>query len=86
MTSLKSEPGSAEAAAKILLEKKIVILPTDTVYGFSGLAIAGGKKTGLDISIDKISTNYSFFFIISNKNTTTTNFTILTSNFLEVFI
>lgn len=54
MTSLKSEPGSAEAAAKILLEKKIVILPTDTVYGFSGLAIAGGKKTDLDISIDKI--------------------------------
>lgn len=54
MTSLKSEPNSAETAAKFLLEKKIVILPTDTIYGFSALSFLDGKKTGLDKRIDEI--------------------------------
>ena len=60
MTSRKSDPASAEAAAKILLDGKIAVLPTDTVYGFSALAISGAegtegpRKTGLDLKIDQI--------------------------------
>ena len=67
MTSLKSEAESAQKAANVLLAGKIAILPTDTVYGFSALALfgprvvdgktergAGPKKSGLDIQIDQI--------------------------------
>ncbi len=38
MTLRKSEENSAERAASLLKAGKIVILPTDTVYGFSGIA------------------------------------------------
>ena len=60
MTSLKSEAESAQKAAKILLDGKIAVLPTDTVYGFSALAISGAegtegpRKSGLDLKIDQI--------------------------------
>ena len=63
MTSRKSDPASAEAAAKILLAGKIAVLPTDTVYGFSALALLGSsgsqgteglRKSGLDLKIDQI--------------------------------
>ena len=60
MTSLKSEAESAQKAAKILLDGKIAVLPTDTVYGFSALAISraegteGTRKSGLDLKIDQI--------------------------------
>ena len=54
MTLLKSDPKSAEAAARILLEGKIAVLPTDTIYGFSALSILDGKSSGLDVRIDEI--------------------------------
>lgn len=58
MTLPKSDGASAEAAAKVLREGKIAVLPTDTVYGFSALALAPGadgpKKSGLDLKIDQI--------------------------------
>ena len=58
MTSRKCEKESAQAAASVLLEGKVAVLPTDTVYGFSALALAGGtdgpKKSGLDLKIDQI--------------------------------
>lgn len=60
MTSPKSDPASADAAAAVLLAGKIAILPTDTVYGFSALAIFGAegtegpRKSGLDLKIDQI--------------------------------
>ncbi len=38
MTLRKSEKNSAEHAASLLKFGKIVILPTDTVYGFSGIS------------------------------------------------
>ncbi len=60
MTSLKSDPASAQKAANVLLAGKIAILPTDTVYGFSALALfgpsgaEGRQKSGLDLKIDQI--------------------------------
>ena len=54
MTSLKSEAGSAQKAAQILLQGKIAVLPTDTVYGFSAVSLLDGKKSGLDLKIDQI--------------------------------
>lgn len=54
MTSLKSEAGSAQKAADILLQGKIAVLPTDTVYGFSAVSLLQGKKSGLDLKIDQI--------------------------------
>lgn len=54
MTLPKSEPASAEISAKFLLDGKIVVLPTDTIYGFSALAVLDGKKSNLDKCIDKI--------------------------------
>lgn len=33
----KSDPESEKAVVKALKEKKVVIIPTDTVYGFSGI-------------------------------------------------
>lgn len=54
MTLLKSEKDSAQKAAQTLLQGKIAVLPTDTVYGFSALAILDKKKSGLDLQIDKI--------------------------------
>ena len=54
MTLLKSESHSAQKAAQILLEGKIGILPTDTLYGFSGVCLLDGKKSGLDQKIDRI--------------------------------
>lgn len=38
MTLRKSDENSASVAASLLKAGKIVILPTDTVYGFSGIA------------------------------------------------
>jgi len=37
MICRKSDKGSAELAARLLKEEKIIIVPTDTVYGFSGI-------------------------------------------------
>lgn len=37
MICSKSDSDSARLCASLLIEKKIVILPTDTVYGFSGI-------------------------------------------------
>ena len=54
MTLPKSEGASAEAAAKVLREGKIAVLPTDTVYGFSAVSVLQGKKSGLDLKIDQI--------------------------------
>ena len=60
MTSPKSDPASADAAAAVLLAGKIAILPTDTVYGFSAVAFSGvdgakgQQKSGLDLKIDQI--------------------------------
>lgn len=60
MTSPKSDPASADAAAAVLLAGKIAILPTDTVYGFSAVAFSGvdgakgRRKSGLDLKIDQI--------------------------------
>ena len=58
MTSRKCEKESAQAAASVLLEGKVAVLPTDTVYGFSALALVPGadgpKKSGLDLKIDQI--------------------------------
>ncbi|MBQ9626757.1 MAG: L-threonylcarbamoyladenylate synthase [Treponema sp.] len=58
MTSRKCEKESAQAAASVLLEGKVAVLPTDTVYGFSALALVmgstGPKKSGLDLKIDQI--------------------------------
>lgn len=54
MTLHKSEGASAEAAAKVLREGKIAVLPTDTVYGFSAVSVLQGKKSGLDLKIDRI--------------------------------
>lgn len=54
MTLPKSEPGSAQRAADILLQGKIAILPTDTIYGFSALAVLDCKKSGLDQKIDQL--------------------------------
>lgn len=60
MTSLKSDPASVQKAANVLLAGKIAILPTDTVYGFSALALfnpsgaEGRQKSGLDLKIDQI--------------------------------
>lgn len=60
MTLLKSDPASAQKAANVLLAGKIAILPTDTVYGFSALALfgpsgaEGRQKSGLDLKIDQI--------------------------------
>lgn len=43
MKLLKSDKSSAETASRFLREEKVVILPTDTVYGFSGIV---GKTAG----------------------------------------
>lgn len=43
MKLLKSDRKSAETASRFLKEEKVVILPTDTVYGFSGIV---GKTAG----------------------------------------
>ena len=40
----KSDSNSAELAASSLKEGKIVILPTDTVYGFSGIVDLKGSR------------------------------------------
>lgn len=45
MKCLKSDKNSVELCADLLKSKKIVILPTDTVYGFSGI---------VDFTADKI--------------------------------
>lgn len=37
MVIRKSDSGSAETAARFIAEKKLVIIPTDTIYGFSGI-------------------------------------------------
>lgn len=37
MKCLKSDKGSAKIAGNLLKEGKLLILPTDTVYGFSGI-------------------------------------------------
>ena len=37
MKCLKSDKGSAKIAGNLLKEGKVLILPTDTVYGFSGI-------------------------------------------------
>jgi L-threonylcarbamoyladenylate synthase len=34
----KDDPDSALKAAHFLLERKVIIIPTDTIYGFSGVA------------------------------------------------
>lgn len=54
MTLPKSDPASAQKAAAALLDGKIVIIPTDTVYGFSGLSLKGGALTGSDALIDRM--------------------------------
>ena len=54
MTLPKSEAASAQKTAGLLLEGKIAVIPTDTIYGFSGLAILNGKKSGLDLEIDRL--------------------------------
>lgn len=54
MTLPKSDAESARRAADTLLQGKIAVLPTDTIYGFSALAILDGKKSNLDKCIDKI--------------------------------
>ena len=54
MTLPKSEPNSAQKTAGLLLEGKIAVIPTDTIYGFSGLAMLNGKKSGLDLEIDRL--------------------------------
>lgn len=37
MILAKSSSGSAEVTARFLREKKLTIIPTDTIYGFSGI-------------------------------------------------
>lgn len=44
MVLQKSNYDAVEAAAKIILNEGIVILPTDTVYGFSGLVPVSKNK------------------------------------------
>lgn len=44
MTCRKSDNGSAELCARLLKEEKIIILPTDTVYGFSGIIDKTAEK------------------------------------------
>lgn len=51
----KQSPFSAEKAAEILSLGKIAILPTDTVYGFSGIVdLKGKEKKSCDSIIRKI--------------------------------
>lgn len=54
MTLPKSEQNSAQNTAGLLLEGKIAVIPTDTIYGFSALAMLDGKKSGLDLQIDRL--------------------------------
>ncbi|MCR5612304.1 MAG: threonylcarbamoyl-AMP synthase [Treponema sp.] len=51
MKCLKSDKNSAELCASILLKGGIVIIPTDTVYGFSGIV---DEKSETDSKIRKI--------------------------------
>lgn len=44
MKLLKSDRKSAETASRFLKEEKVVILPTDTVYGFSGIVGKTAEK------------------------------------------
>ncbi len=44
MTCSKSNPDSAQIASDALKRGSVVILPTDTVYGFSGIVDCPGKK------------------------------------------
>ncbi|MBO4404745.1 MAG: L-threonylcarbamoyladenylate synthase [Treponema sp.] len=45
MICSKAEPLSSESASSLLKKGEIVILPTDTVYGFSGIADLKGKTS-----------------------------------------
>lgn len=54
MTLLKSEKNSAGAAASLLKAGKIAILPTDTVYGFSGIARCAEKDFSTETLIASI--------------------------------
>ncbi len=54
MTLPKSEKDSAERISSALKEGKIVIIPTDTVYGFSGIVSCEPCEFGTDKIIRKI--------------------------------
>lgn len=54
MTCLKSDINSIETAANILKNGGVTILPTDTVYGFSGIANPNIKNDAIDERIRKI--------------------------------
>ena len=54
MTLLKSEKDSAERISSAIKKGKIVIIPTDTVYGFSGIVSYEPCKFGTDKIIREI--------------------------------
>lgn len=68
MICLKSDKNSAELCAKILLENKVVIIPTDTVYGFSSIVTedeSNSKKIHLIKGRDE---NKPFIQLIGNPS------------------
>lgn len=63
MTCLKSDNDSKKIAVDLLKQNKVVILPTDTVYGFSGLV---GKSDSLIRKIKGRAETKPFIQLISS--------------------
>ena len=54
MKFLKSDPESVKKTAEALKANKTVIVPTDTVYGFSGIVKSDSQSSGTDEEIRRI--------------------------------
>lgn len=64
MKCLKSDVNSVDVCAEFLKNEKVLILPTDTVYGFSGIV---GKTEDRIRNIKGRSENKPFIQLISSK-------------------
>ncbi len=54
MKCLKSDENSAVFCSEYLKNNEVVIIPTDTVYGFSGIVDLENEKSGIDSTDKKI--------------------------------
>ena len=61
MVILKKDPKSLETAASVLKKGEIIIVPTDTVYGFSGIMPFTKEKI---VKIKKRGAEKSFISLI----------------------
>ena len=65
MLILKKDPKSLDIAASFLKKNEVIILPTDTVYGFSGIVPFSKDKI---MKIKKRDAEKSFISLISEPD------------------